>query len=68
MKMRLFQYAVLWHPNEAEHKEGKKSKILVEPTIILATDQNGAQLTAAMDIPQEYKTSLDQIEIALRPF
>lgn len=68
MKQRLFQYAVLWHPNEAEAKEGKKSEILVQPKIVLAADQNGAQLSAAMDIPAKYKATLEQVEVAVRPF
>ena len=66
---RLFQYAILWHPTEKQVKdEGIKSKILVEPKVVLATDQNGALMTAAMEIPADKKGELDQIEIVLRPF
>lgn len=65
----MFQYAVLWHPTEKQEKEeGLKSKVIVEPKIILAIDQNGAGMSAAMNIPNEFKDQLDQIEIALRPF
>lgn len=66
---KLFQYAILWHPTEKQVKdEGLKSKILVEPKTIMAVDQNGAAMAAAMEIPTDKKTELDQIEIVLRPF
>jgi len=66
---KLFQYAILWHPTEKQTKDdGLKSKVLVEPKTILAIDQNGAAMAAAMEIPVENKSELDQIEIVLRPF
>lgn len=68
MKSRLFTYAIIWNPNEKETKEGKKPTLLVPPTHALAADQNSVQIMAAMNIPNEYKDSLDQIEIAVRPF
>lgn len=65
----LFQYAILWHPTEKQIKdEGLKSKVLVEPKTIMAADQNGAAMSAAMEIPVHKKGELDQIEICLRPF
>lgn len=68
-KSKLFQYAVLWHPTEKQEKEeGLKSKVIVEPKTVLAVDQASANMSAIMDIPSEYKTILDQIEVALRPF
>lgn len=66
---KLFQYAILWHPTEKQVKDdGAKSKVIVEPKTVLAVDQNGAAMAAAMDIPTDYKTQLDQVEIALRSF
>jgi len=67
-KQTLFQYAVLWHPNEQQSKDGAKSKILVNPTVILSTDMQKAQLTAAMSIPEDSRKEIDQIEIAVTPF
>ena len=66
--MKLFQYAFLWHPNKKEVEEGLKSKIVVPLTTILAADIQKAGMMAGMAIPAEYKDSLDQIEIAIRPF
>jgi hypothetical protein len=66
---KVFQYLILWHPTEKQIKEeGLKAKILVEQTTILASDQAGAAMAAAMEIPLERKAELDQIEIVIRPF
>jgi hypothetical protein len=68
-KPTLFQYAIIWHPTEKQIKdESLKSKVIVELTTLLAADQASAGMAAAMEIPNEYKTQLDQIQIALRPF
>lgn len=67
-KQKLFQYAVIWHPNEKEVKDGLTSKMLVELSTVLAKDQNELTMRAAMSIPNEYKEQLSQIEIVVRPF
>lgn len=68
-KSKLFQYAILWHPTEKQAKEdGLKSKVLVDLKTILALDQNVAAMQAATEIPNDKRTELDQIEIAIRPF
>jgi hypothetical protein len=67
-KKKLYEYAVIWHPNEAQEKEGKSSKVLVDPSTVLEVDVKVVGLKAAMAIPDEYKDQLDQIEIAVRPF
>lgn len=69
MKSKLFQFAILWHPTEKQVKdEGLKSKVIVDLKTILANDQNSASMSAAMEIPSDYKSQLDQVEIAIRPF
>lgn len=68
-KSKLFQYVILWHPTEKQSKEeGSKSKILVEPKLMLAESEASALMAAAMEIPVEQKTNLDQVEIIIRPF
>lgn len=67
-KSILYQYAILWHPNEAEAKEGRKSEVIVQPDTILATDQNSAFINASRKIPEKYLSDLDQIDILIRPF
>ncbi len=65
---KLFEYAILWHPTKEEKENGKKSAIIVNPTIILADDVARVNMAAAMSIPTEYRDNLDQVEIAVRPF
>ena len=68
-KSQLFQYAIVWHPTEKQSKEeGLKSKVLVEPKMILAESQASALMAASMEIPSDRKDQLDQIEILMRPF
>lgn len=66
--MKLFQYALVWHPNELERKDGKKDKILVANETVLAQDSNGALMLAARAIPETYLPSLEQVEVVVRPF
>lgn len=69
LKSKLFQYAIIWHPTEKQIKEeGLKSKILVELTTVLSSDQQTASMLAATKIPTDMQNELDQIEIAIRPF
>ena len=69
LKSKLFQYAIIWHPTEKQIKEeGLKSKILVELTTVLSSDQQTASMLAATKIPIDMQNELDQIEIAIRPF
>lgn len=68
MRNKLFEFAVLWHPNEKETKEGLKSKIIVPKETTLAKDIAEVNLKVAMGIPGEYKDTLDQVEIVVRPF
>lgn len=68
-KSKLFQYAVLWHPTDKQSKdEDLKSKVIVDMKTVLAEDDRTLGLMAAMELPQEFKSQLNQIEIAVRPF
>ena len=65
---KLFQYAILWHPNSSQQEKGEVSKIIVEPTTILATEEKTVLMLASKEIPDKYNEKLDQIEIAVRSF
>lgn len=67
---QLFEYSIFWLPNEDEVKAGKKPAILVEMKRILSNDEKSAFMSAVRSIPKEYAEpeSLDQVQIALRPF
>lgn len=66
--MKLFQYAVLLHPTEAEKRDGKETRVLVPITAFLARDQQTATLKAFKAIDPQYAEMYDRIEVAVRPF
>jgi hypothetical protein len=66
--MKLYEYAIIWEPTEAQAKEGQKPKLVLDVTRTLATDEKSANIIASRAIPDEYVMQLDQIKIALRPF
>ncbi len=68
MKAKLFQYAVILHPTGEEEKKGGKSQIILDLKTMLASDEKTAVLLVGRQIPEEYLSKLDQIEIAIRPF
>ena len=67
-KLKLFQTAILFHPNEEETKKGENSKIVREPKYLLAKDEKSAAMKANLDIPDEYHEKLDQIEVIVVNF
>ncbi len=68
MRLKLYEYAILWHPTTAEAEQGMRSILIIEPTYVLAVDKRAAMVSASMDIPSVYKDTLDQVEILVRPF
>ena len=68
VRERMFQYAILWHPSKEQAKEGQKSKMLVEPRMILGTDDKTIGMKAIKAIPSEYDNQLEQIEVVVQAF
>lgn len=68
----LFEYAILHHrkPTKKEEEDGQRtvSKMIVEPTRILAKNEQEAMMVIAREIPQEYVERLDEVEVIVRPF
>jgi hypothetical protein len=68
-KLKLFQIAVLFHPNEKDKdKDGTKTKLIVEPRTILALDTQAAGFQAIRAIEEQYAEKSDQVEVVVRPF
>ena len=67
-KLTLFEYAVVWHPNELQEKEGKKSILIEGPKSMLAREEKAVFMTAVSLLSKEYKDQLDQIDVTARPF
>ena len=68
----LFQFAVIHTPKQTRDANGndttKPSKIVIEPTHILAKDDKEVAMRAARQIPEEYMDSLDEVQVLVRPF
>ncbi len=71
-KMKLYQYAILYHPlptkEQTERGEKPKSEIIKDITSIIANDDKGAGMIVARGIPDTFIDKLDQVEIILKPF
>lgn len=66
--MKIFEYAIILHPTRKAKEDGAPSKLVKEPTCILASDQNAALVLAARAIPEDLLDKLDRVEVAVRPF
>lgn len=69
MKLRLFEYAVLLHPDtDKDGREIGKTEVLKKPSTLLAKDEKQVSILAAREIPSEHLDCLDRVEIVVRPF
>jgi hypothetical protein len=78
MRGQLFEYAVLYHSKIQPQKalealadteiETAKSVLLVEPKAVVALSEDEVRTLAGREIPEEYTSKLDQVEILVRPF
>lgn len=69
MKLKLFEYVILLHPEDSEGNEiEKKTLVLKEVTRVLSKDEKQVGILAARDIPTAHLDNLDRIEILVRPF
>jgi hypothetical protein len=46
----------------------EEGRLIVQPTTVLAADENQATLLAGRSIPDEYMDKLDRLTLAVRPF
>jgi hypothetical protein len=69
--MKLYEYAVvLDEKRDKDDEVTDDSRIVVQPTAVLAKDDAQAQLLAARAIPEEYVNSkkIDRLTVVVRPF
>jgi len=66
--MKLFQYAVIYQPDEAERKNGAKPEIVIDLKTVLAESESVVGMMAAREIPDGFKDKLSRMEVAVRPF
>lgn len=68
MSVKIFEYAVVYQPTAQEIKDGKTAKLVVEPTVLLATTEQEAMFKAGREVPPEYADKFAQLTVAVRPF
>ena len=72
IRQRIFEYAVLYHPEEKRDKDGnvmrERSELLVDVTRVLASDEKEVATRAARALDEQYLDKLDLVEIVVRPF
>lgn len=64
-KLKLFEVAMILHPAE---ETTDKSKMIGEIKRMLAADEKQVAMLAAREIPEEYLSDLDRVEVLVRPF
>lgn len=68
-KARLFEYAVILHPEKDDDGEDIGSaKLIVEVDRVLAHDENEVAIRAARALPDDVMDDLKRVDIAIRPF
>lgn len=68
-KLKLFQAAVIWHPNMDDEAEQKlDSKLLIEPYVVLEKDEQTLAYKIVRKLDEKYLDQLNQIDIIVRPF
>lgn len=67
MKKSLFEFVVLFHETD---KEGDviDSKVIIEPTTILAAKESDVLFKVTRQIPDKYAETPDNVEILVRAF
>ena len=67
-KARVFEYVVVYHPDEAAKKKGDKARVVVEKQTVLAMRDQEVAIIAARTIPEDLLDKLEDVEIIVRPF
>lgn len=64
---QLFQYAVILHERD---KDGNylDSKIIIEPTTVLAKSEKDLVFKITREIPEEHASDPDNVQIVIRNF
>lgn len=65
---QLFQYAVILRPTKKQEKKEVTSKLIIEPTHIMAETEHLASMQIIRKLPKEYEDKLARIDILIRPF
>lgn len=64
---RLFEYAVILHSYDSD-KKYVDSKLIIEPTKMLAKSEQDVAFKVTRLIPEEHADQPDNVEILIKPF
>lgn len=68
---KLYQSAIIFHPKETKDNAGNDTTppdvLIKDVTSVLATSDKQVAMIAAKQVPDEYDTKLEQVEIIVRP-
>jgi len=65
--MRLYEYAIIYVPTDDDgNVKRDECKVVLEPTVTLATDDRGVTLRAAKQNPDDL--DVDFVQVVVRPF
>lgn len=67
---QLFQYVVVLHEYETTEKGKvyKDSKIIIEPKLVLAKNEKDVLFKVTREIPEEFASEPDNVQILVRNF
>ena len=66
--MPLFEVALIKHPTKKEREDGGMETLVMEPTAVLARDQQSAGVSAVVQKSDEIKDDMARVEVLVRPF
>ena len=67
--LKLYEFAVILQAKKnRDGKTTEQGKIVVDPTVVLAEDDEKAQLLAGRAIPESHMNDLDRLTLVVRPF
>jgi hypothetical protein len=65
----VYQYVVVLQPKlDNDGNVVEEGQIIVEPTVVLASDADQAMMLAARKIPDGFMDRIGRINVAVRPF
>jgi hypothetical protein len=66
--MQVYLAVVLLKPTKKEAEEGAVEKVVVQPTVVVASDVPNAKVKALREVPKEYQDLDSRLEVRVIAF
>jgi hypothetical protein len=63
-----YQYVIIYRVSKEERKDGKKDEVIQDLKSVMAKSESVVGMMAVREIPEDYSTKLDQVDVMVRPF